>query len=38
MDFYIYENWQAGPRKVTNHHGTYSHCNKGKGRAWLDWD
>lgn len=33
MAFYIYENWQAGPRKAVIHHGSCGHCNEGKGRA-----
>jgi 4-hydroxy-tetrahydrodipicolinate synthase len=31
-DFYIYENWHAGPHKAVLHRGTCSQCNHGKGR------
>lgn len=31
--FYIYENWQAGPRKAKIHRGSCGHCNEGRGRA-----
>ncbi len=29
--FYIYENWQAGPRKAFIHRGSCGHCNDGGG-------
>lgn len=32
IDFYIYENWHAGPHKAVLHRGTCSQCNHGKGR------
>src|SRR5579864_3377531 len=32
-EFYIYENWQAGPRKTVIHRGNCGQCNGGKGRA-----
>jgi hypothetical protein len=31
-DFYIYENWAAGPRKIVLHRGSCGQCNQGKGR------
>jgi 4-hydroxy-tetrahydrodipicolinate synthase len=31
-DFYIYENWQAGPHKIVLHRSTCGQCNHGKGR------
>ncbi|PYX87649.1 MAG: 4-hydroxy-tetrahydrodipicolinate synthase, partial [Acidobacteria bacterium] len=31
-DFYIYENWHAGPHKAVLHRGTCSQCSHGKGR------
>jgi len=31
-EFYIYENWAAGPRKIVLHRGTCGQCNHGKGR------
>jgi hypothetical protein len=31
--FYIYENWQAGPRKAVIHKGSCGNCNDGKGRT-----
>jgi hypothetical protein len=31
--FYIYENWQAGPRKAKIHRGSCRYCNDGRGRA-----
>jgi 4-hydroxy-tetrahydrodipicolinate synthase len=31
-DFYIYENWAAGPRKIVLHRGTCGQCSHGKGR------
>ena len=33
MAFYIYENWQAGPRKAVIHHGSCGYCKEGRGRA-----
>jgi 4-hydroxy-tetrahydrodipicolinate synthase len=32
VDFYIYENWQAGPHKIVVHRSTCGQCNHGKGR------
>jgi 4-hydroxy-tetrahydrodipicolinate synthase len=32
VDFYIYENWMAGPHKVVLHRSTCGQCNQGKGR------
>ena len=32
-EFYIYESWQAGPRKTVIHRGNCGQCNGGKGRA-----
>lgn len=32
VDFYIYENWLAGPHKVVVHRSTCGQCNRGKGR------
>jgi 4-hydroxy-tetrahydrodipicolinate synthase len=31
-DFYIYENWAAGPHKIVVHRGTCGQCSHGKGR------
>jgi 4-hydroxy-tetrahydrodipicolinate synthase len=31
-DFYIYENWAAGPHKVVLHRSSCGQCNHGKGR------
>jgi 4-hydroxy-tetrahydrodipicolinate synthase len=31
-DFYIYENWQAGPHKIVLHRSNCGQCNHGKGR------
>jgi Zn-dependent protease with chaperone function len=31
--FYIYENWQAGPRKAVIHRADCGFCNSGRGRA-----
>jgi 4-hydroxy-tetrahydrodipicolinate synthase len=31
-EFYIYENWAAGPRKIVLHRGSCGQCNQGKGR------
>jgi len=30
-EFYLYENWQAGPHKVVLHRGSCGQCNHGKG-------
>ena len=32
VDFYVYENWLAGPRKVVLHRSSCGQCNNGKGR------
>jgi 4-hydroxy-tetrahydrodipicolinate synthase len=32
VDFYIYENWLAGPHKIVLHRSTCAQCNHGKGR------
>src|SRR5579864_6116786 len=32
-EFYIYESWQAGPRKTVIHRGNCGQCNGGKGRT-----
>jgi 4-hydroxy-tetrahydrodipicolinate synthase len=32
VDFYIYENWQAGPHKIVLHRSSCAQCNRGKGR------
>lgn len=32
VDFYIYENWLAGPHKIVVHRSTCGQCNHGKGR------
>lgn len=32
-EFYVYENWQAGPHKAVIHRASCGHCNYGKGRA-----
>lgn len=32
VDFYVYENWHAGPHKAVLHRGTCSQCNHGRGR------
>jgi 4-hydroxy-tetrahydrodipicolinate synthase len=32
VDFYIYENWLAGPHKVVLHRSSCGQCNQGKGR------
>jgi 4-hydroxy-tetrahydrodipicolinate synthase len=32
VEFYIYENWAAGPRKIVLHRSSCSQCNHGKGR------
>jgi 4-hydroxy-tetrahydrodipicolinate synthase len=31
-DFYIYENWAAGPHKIVLHRSNCGQCNHGKGR------
>jgi hypothetical protein len=31
-DFYVYENWLAGPHKIVLHRGSCGQCNHGKGR------
>ena len=31
-DFFIYENWAAGPHKIVLHRGTCGQCSHGKGR------
>ena len=31
-DFYIYENWHAGPHKAVLHRASCGQCNSGKGR------
>jgi len=31
-DFFVYENWLAGPRKVVLHRSSCGQCNHGKGR------
>jgi 4-hydroxy-tetrahydrodipicolinate synthase len=31
-EFFIYENWAAGPRKIVLHRGSCGQCNQGKGR------
>jgi 4-hydroxy-tetrahydrodipicolinate synthase len=31
-EFYIYENWLAGPHKIVLHRSTCGQCNHGKGR------
>ena len=31
-EFYIYENWVAGPHKIVLHRGSCGQCNQGKGR------
>ena len=32
QEFFIYENWAAGPRKIVLHRGTCGQCSHGKGR------
>ena len=32
VDFYIYENWLAGPHKIVLHRSTCGQCSHGKGR------
>jgi 4-hydroxy-tetrahydrodipicolinate synthase len=31
-EFFIYENWSAGPRKIVVHRGSCGQCSHGKGR------
>jgi 4-hydroxy-tetrahydrodipicolinate synthase len=31
-DFFVYENWLAGPHKIVLHRGACGQCNHGKGR------
>jgi 4-hydroxy-tetrahydrodipicolinate synthase len=31
-DFFIYENWAAGPKKIVLHRGSCGQCSHGKGR------
>ncbi len=31
-DFFVYENWTAGPRKIVVHRSSCGQCNHGKGR------
>ena len=31
-EFYIYENWSAGPHKIVLHRGSCGQCKQGKGR------
>ncbi|HUO16526.1 MAG TPA: 4-hydroxy-tetrahydrodipicolinate synthase [Verrucomicrobiae bacterium] len=31
-NFFIYENWAAGPRKIVVHRGSCGQCSQGKGR------
>jgi len=32
VEFFIYENWAAGPHKIVLHRSTCGQCNHGKGR------
>jgi 4-hydroxy-tetrahydrodipicolinate synthase len=32
QEFFIYENWAAGPRKIVLHRGSCGQCSHGKGR------
>ncbi len=32
MEFFVYENWQAGPHKAVLHRSSCGQCNHGKGR------
>jgi 4-hydroxy-tetrahydrodipicolinate synthase len=32
QEFYIYENWAAGPHKIVLHRASCGQCNQGKGR------
>jgi hypothetical protein len=32
VNFYIYENWLAGPHKIVLHRSSCGQCNHGKGR------
>lgn len=36
--YYIYENWQAGPRKARIHRADCRHCDNGRGRSKGDSD
>ena len=36
MNFYIYENWQAGPRKAVIHVGNCGFCNKRNAGQYCD--
>jgi hypothetical protein len=38
MDYYVYENWQAGPPKAVIHIGTCGFCNDGKGLSKGDYN
>ena len=38
MAYYIYENWQAGPRKAVIHRGSCGYCNNGQGRNEGNYD
>jgi hypothetical protein len=31
-EYYVYENWSAGPHKAVLHRGSCGQCNAGKGR------
>jgi len=31
-EFFVYENWLAGPHKIVLHRGACGQCNHGKGR------
>lgn len=33
MDYFIYENWQAGPHKAVLHVASCAFCNDGRGLA-----
>ena len=43
MNYYIYENWQAGPHKAVIHKADCRFCNNGQGllkdydRSHADW-
>jgi hypothetical protein len=32
VEFFVYENWLAGPRKIVLHKSSCGQCNHGKGR------
>src|SRR5438046_9601224 len=32
VEFYVYENWLAGPHKIVLHRSSCGQCNSGKGR------